>query len=126
MRRGMIMGRSPLLAAVVAAAAWTVLTPAFADEPGVNMPPPGGAAGGPSNQNQEVTALSGPRAQDSYYLPKGIPISGPFRLYPNLLTQIGYDDNVYRQVDGTKQSSPFLIATPTLILDYDVERLKLD
>ena len=90
------------------------------------MPPPGGTAGGPSNQNQEVTALSGPRAQDPYYLPKGIPISGPFRLYPNLLTEIGYDDNVFRQVGGTKQSSPFLIATPTLILDYDVERLKLD
>ena len=120
------MGRSPLLAAFFAAAAWTVLTPAIADEPDVNMPPPGGAAGGPSNQNQEVTALSGPRAQDSYYLPKGIPISGPFRLYPNLLTEIGYDDNVFRAPDGGKQSSPFLIATPTLIFDYDVERLKLD
>jgi len=120
------MGRSPLLAAFFAAAAWTVLTPAIADEPDVNMPPPGGAAGGPSNQNQEVTALSGPRAQDPYYLPKGIPLSGPFRLYPNLLTEIGYDDNVFRAPDGGKQSSPFLIATPTLILDYDVERLKLD
>src|SRR5690348_5489267 len=120
------MRRSPLLAAFFTAAAWTLATPAIADQPDVNMPPPAGAAGGPSNPNQEVTAITGPRAQDPYYLPKGIPLGGPFRLYPNLLTQIGYDDNVFRQPDGLGESSPFLIATPTAILDYDVERLKLD
>ena len=121
------MGRSLLSAAILAAAACSLAVPAFADEPGVAMPPPGGSAGGPNqNQNQEVTALTGARQTDSYYLPKGIPLSGPFRLFPNLLTEIGYDDNVYKQVDGTKQSSPFLIATPTVILDYDIERLKLD
>jgi hypothetical protein len=115
--------RVPSIAALVLVG---FCTPVFADGPDVSMPPPGGAAGGPSDQNQEATAVSGPRQADPYYLPKGIPLSGPFRLFPNLFTSLSYDDNVYRQKGSTKVSSAFLTATPTLILDYDIERLKLD
>lgn len=95
----------------------------------IQLPPPGSnTTGGPTtgSENQELTALSGARAPDPYYEPKGIPLGGPFRLFPNLFSSLGYDDNVYRATDGAKVASPVWEIDPTLILDYDIERLRLD
>jgi hypothetical protein len=95
---------------------------AFADEP-PNAPilaAPGSnqSSGGPTvwNANQEVSALGGPRALDPEFQAKGIPM-GVFRLFPNLVTNISYDDNVFRQPHVTA-SDFFFTEIPTLLLDY--------
>ncbi len=93
------------------------------------------ATPGPTTQNQEVSAVTGPRTEDPYYLPKGIPLEGPggpLRLFPNLYASVGYDDNVYRGnpnfplISPPKVSSSVFEVDPTLILDYDLERMRLD
>jgi|SRR5579871_1373072 len=101
---------------------------AFADST-VQLPPPGSnTSAGPTTQseNTELTALTGARAPDPYFEPKGIPLGGPFRLFPNLFSSLGYDDNVYRGFGPAKVASPVWEIDPTLILDYDIERLRLD
>lgn len=88
-----------------------------------------GMAGGPYMQNQEVNALSPSRAPDEFYLPRGVPLGAPFRLYPNLLTSLTYDDNVYRvgaSAPGGKTDSFFFTINPTIVLDYDTSGLKVD
>lgn len=79
---------------------------------------------GPSVASQEVTAFSG-RETDPYYLPKGIPLGAPWRLFPNLFTGISYDDNVFR-VPTAQQSDFYFTINPTLVLDYDTSRARLD
>src|SRR5215469_9565691 len=62
-------------------------------------PPTGQAGATPGPTNQENSAVTGQRAEDIYYQPKGIPLEGPggpLRLFPNLYSSLGYDDNVYR------------------------------
>lgn len=113
------------------AAALLSLTAYAAADATPPAPPTGQAAATPGPTNQEVSAVTGPRAEDPYYLAKGIPLEGPggpLRLFPNLYSSIGYDDNVYRGngVSTPKVSSAVFEVDPTLILDYDLERMRLD
>ena len=117
-------------AAVTLSAVFTTTLAAHADAP-ANAPmvtPPGGSqnAGGPTvwNSNQEASALSGPRAPDPEYMAKGIPM-GAFRLFPNLVTSVTYDDNVFRLHNGG-QSDFFFTEAPTLVLDYDTNEAHID
>jgi hypothetical protein len=90
--------------------------------------PPGSNqnAGGPTvwNPNQEASALSGPRTPDPEYLAKGIPL-GAFRLFPNLVTSVSYDDNVFRLHTGG-QDDFFFTEAPTMVLDYDTNEAHID
>jgi hypothetical protein len=103
--------------------------------PDVAMPASGSntTSGGPTSDNQEVTAVTGPRQVDPYYQPKGIPLGdSAFRLFPNIYGAAGYDDNVFKVHDesflpvGVPKSGFFSIIDPTMILDYDTSQLKLD
>jgi hypothetical protein len=126
------MGANRLATAVAAAISGMLLSTvaAFADAP-ANAPlvsPPGSMQneGGPTvwNPNQEVTALSGARTPDPEYLAKGIPM-GAFRLFPNLVTSVSYDDNVFRLNTGGK-SDFFFTESPTLVLDYETNEAHVD
>lgn len=78
------------------------------------------------HDNGEANAVSGPRPSDPNYQPKAIPLGGPFRLFPNIFSSLGYDDNVYRSIGATKASSPIWLIDPTLVLDYDISRARID
>jgi hypothetical protein len=104
-----------------------IATGAIADT--IVLPAPGSATTGGPNTNQEASAVTGTRGEDPYYQPKGIPIGGdgtPWRLYPNLYADVGYDDNVYRGKGSNEVSSAIFDADPTLILDYDINRTRVD
>ena len=114
-------------ASIAVAAFFGLAKVALADAAPVTLPPAQSNTPGPTTQqSQEVSAVSGPRAEDPFFEPKGIPLGGPFRLFPNLFTSLGFDDNVYRGKDGAKVSSSVFEADPTLILDYDLSRMRLD
>lgn len=126
--------RRLVLAAAMISAAVSAATSAYADAPAnapiVNAPgslQPGiNGEGGPTvwNPNQEVSALSGPRALDPDFLAKGVPL-GVFRLFPDLVTNISYDDNVFRLQSGGK-SDFFFTESPTLVLDYETNEAHVD
>jgi hypothetical protein len=82
-------------------------------------------AGGPTTTYQPVRALSGRRPVDPYYAPKGIPLGRPFRLFANLYGSGSYDTNVYRS-PSPKLDAFFFTINPTVVLDYDTSRVKLD
>jgi hypothetical protein len=108
--------------AVVFCGASSVNLSALADEPPnspiVSAPGSNQSSGGPTvwNANQEMSALGGPRALDPELQAKGIPM-GVFRLFPDLVTSVSYDDNVFRQPSIT-ESDFFFTEIPTLLLDY--------
>jgi hypothetical protein len=79
---------------------------------------------GPTVQNQEVTAFT-PRAPDPYFEPKGIPLEGPFRLYPSMLAGVSYDDNVFR-TPTAKADDFFFTLAPSLDLNYNTSRATVD
>ena len=87
--------------------------------------PSSGVAGGPTTTYQPVTAISGQRPLDPYFQPKGIPLGRPFRLFTNLYASGSYDSNVYRS-PSPKLDAFFFTINPTVVLDYDTSRLKLD
>ncbi len=117
--------RSLAFTTLVFAAFGSMSSAAFADAtlPSANNQNRAGNAG-PTVQNQEVTAFT-PRANDPYYLPKGIPLGGPFRLYPSLLAGVSYDDNVFRTPVATQDDFFFTIA-PSLDLNYNTSRATVD
>ena len=92
---------------------------------------------GPTVQGQELTAFSG-RTPDPYFLPKGVPLGGPFRLFPNLQVGLSYDDNVFKApgnsfvllgtppVPHRPPGDFFFTIAPTLVLDYDTSRARVD
>jgi len=92
------------------------------------VPAPGSnsLSGGPTvwNQDQEVSALSGPRTVDPEFLAKGIPM-GAFRLFADLATDVSYDSNVFRVESGAK-SDVFFTEIPSLILDYETNEAHVD
>jgi hypothetical protein len=92
------------------------------------VPAPGSnaATGGPTvwNQDQEVSALTGPRTVDPEFLAKGIPM-GVFRLFTDLATDVSYDSNVFR-VENSAKSDVFFTETPSLILDYETNEAHAD
>jgi hypothetical protein len=113
----------------IAAAGVLVATGALADSQPITLPAPSSQTSGGPNTNQEASAVNGPRADDPYYQPKGIPLGSdgtPWRLFPNLYADVGYDDNVYRSTGSGKVSSAIFEADPTLILDYDINRARVD
>jgi hypothetical protein len=79
---------------------------------------------GPTVQNQEVTAFTA-RQTDPYFLPKGIPLEGPFRLYPSLLVGVSYDDNVFR-TPALSADDFFFTVAPSLDLNYNTSRATVD
>ena len=87
--------------------------------------PSTGTAGGPTTTYQPVTSVSGGRPVDPYFQPKGIPLGRPFRLFTNLYGSGSYDSNVYRS-PSPKLDSFFFTVNPTVVLDYDTSRVKLD
>jgi hypothetical protein len=90
--------------------------------PGGNTSP---TTGGPTvYQEREVTALTGP-AQDAYYDPKGIPLGGPFRLFPSLKASVAHDDNVYR-TPAAQLDDFYFNFVPTVVLDYETSVARLD
>jgi hypothetical protein len=99
-----------------------------ANSPIVSAPGSNQSAGGPTvwNANQEVSALSGQRTLDPEFLAKGIPL-GTFRLFPNVVTGVTFDDNVFRQPGGGNVVSDFFFTeSPTLILDYETNEAHID
>ena len=94
---------------------------------GVQLPDSNNTAvnvSGPTVASQETTAFT-TRSIDPYYLPKGIPLGAPWRLFPNLFTSVSFDDNVFR-VPTNQQSDFYFTINPTLVLDYDTSRARLD
>jgi hypothetical protein len=82
-------------------------------------------SGGPTVASQEVTAITGPLKVDPAYQAKGIPLGGPFRLYPFLNLGVSYDDNVFRTPAAQEEDFFFTIA-PTAVLDYETSVAKVD
>ncbi len=125
-----LRARRVVLTTLIFALVGGVSQSAFADyslTPNLPAPNSNSAIAGPTTaplSSQEVTAFSG-RAPDPYFEPKGIPLGGPFRLFPNLFTGVGYDSNVYRSLNAP-QSDVFFDVNPTLVLDYDTSRARLD
>ncbi len=124
---GRLRAGSAIVALMIAAGA----TAALADVP-VNAPAaesPLSQPAGPViwNMNQEMSALATARAPDPEFVAKGIPLekSGPFRLFPDLVSNISFDDNVYR-VPNHLESDYFFTESPTLVLDYQTSFLHLD
>ncbi|HUO93167.1 MAG TPA: outer membrane beta-barrel protein [Rhizomicrobium sp.] len=113
--------------------AFTLSLNAFADAPTnspvVSAPASNQSAGGPTvwNANQEISALTPQRELDPEYMAKGIPL-GVFRLFPNLVTSVSYDDNVFRQPSnsGGVKDDFFFTEIPTLILDYETNEAHVD
>jgi len=128
------MGLNKLVTAAIVTTfgVFTLNSNALADAPPnspiVSAPGSNQSAGGPTvwNANQEVSALSGERTLDPEFVAKGIPL-GTFRLFPNLVTSVGFDDNVFRQNKGGNIVSDFFFTEiPTLILDYATNEAHVD
>lgn len=77
------------------------------------------------NMNQEISALIESRTPDPDYLPKGIPLGQPWRLYTNFESDLSYDDNVYRAASNS-QGDFFFSEIPSLALDYQTNDLHFD
>lgn len=128
----MVNGYTRLARAIAAASGALIVSTSItlADAPpnAPIVPAPGSNAlsGGPTvwNQDQEVSALTGPRSVDPEFLAKGIPM-GAFRLFTDLSTTVSYDSNVFR-VDSGKKSDVFFTELPSLILDYETNEVHAD
>lgn len=77
------------------------------------------------NMNQEISALIAARTPDPEFLPKGIPLGRPWRLYTNLESDLSYDDNVYR-VATNSQGDFYFSEIPSVALDYQTSSLHFD
>jgi hypothetical protein len=117
--------RQALVGAIAGGAMVGFGTAGFAD--GIALPEAGSSVTpGPTTQSQEVSAVEGARGADPFYEAKGIPLGGPWRLFPDLYTSIGYDDNVYRGIGVAKVSSAVYDVDPSFILQYDTSRAQVN
>lgn len=81
---------------------------------------------------QEVAALGTARPTDPQFIPGSWTLgddTSPFKLYPDFVSSVSFDDNVYRLRDGVgpgRQSDFLFTESPTLVLDYQSGPARLD